>query len=398
MAPLEVVLASDPPHTVRLAETVLGQGGQATVYVSEHDSSVAIKLYHRPTPEVGRRLQGMLKLARPQDFLTRDESAHPLLAWPEALVRSVGGRDVIGYAMPSVRRPGFVPLSVLFDPSQRRTSLPMVSWRFFVGVARNLSSLVAALHECDLVLGDLSPANFVVSPSGYLTLLDCDSIQFVAPDSGERFPCFMHTPEYAAPELPRNPRLEHTPESDAFSLAIVVCQLLLLGDHPFQGRRLDEPDDQDSGRSENIRGGYSYLVRPEEMGLPAGSYDPVILPPTVFQLARRAFGDGHTAPAARPRAADWLEQLDDTRLSLKVCAAEKLHVYGAHLSDCPWCERTAAGLPDPFRPRASRTPQVTSPVPKPAWIPTHLDVGARRVPALVLTVLIIALVVLAIVL
>jgi DNA-binding helix-hairpin-helix protein with protein kinase domain len=383
-----VLLGSDPPQTVRLKSKPIGRGGQAVVYVSEADPDLAVKLYHRPADDVEARLEGMLSLARAEDFLIEGGAGHPELAWPTAVVRDPETQQVIGYAMRCVGRPEFFPLAVLFDSRQRRHALDDVSWRFFVGVARNLSGLVATLHERELVLGDMSQANVVVSQQGYLTFLDCDSMQFVAPGTGTRFPCLVMTASYAAPEVQRG-RLARTPESDSFSLAVLVSQLLLMGDHPFQGRRLDAGADDESGTTEYLRDGYSYLVRPEEIGLPVGAYDPALLPPRLYSLARRAFGEGHNDPAARPAAVEWLDALDEAELSLTACAVERLHVYSDHLTACPWCERVANGLPDPFVPRAA--PRVPTPAPvvqEMRWSPA----------AIAFALLIIAIIVLAVVL
>jgi DNA-binding helix-hairpin-helix protein with protein kinase domain len=343
----EVMLESRPPRTLRLSERPIGRGGQAVVYATETDPSLAVKLYHEPAADIERRLDGMLRLARPEDFLTRDAATHPELAWPSALVRDVRDRQVIGYAMRRVAQPDFFPLGVLFSHPHRREAMQEMSWRFLVGVSRNLACLAAALHERDLVLGDVSHANVVVSRHGYLTFLDCDSMQFVAPHSGERFPCLVMTAEYAAPELLRNGHVDRTASSDTFSLALLVCRLLLVGDHPFMGVRKYSQADE-SGTADNIRDGYSYLVRPEEIGVPDDHFHPSLLPPRLHGLAVRTFGDGHSDPGARPSAADWLAALDDAQSSLTVCSAQRLHVFSGHLASCPWCARVALGASDPF--------------------------------------------------
>ncbi len=269
---LEVLLASGPRRTLQLAPQPIGEGGQATVFTVAADPGVAVKLYHEPAPDLERRLESMLLLAHPDQFLSDDGTRHPALTWPAAMVKDVASGEVIGYTMRRVRSPEFVPLATLFNAAQRRQHFADVSWRFLLGLARNLAGLVASLHERELVLGDLSHANVVVSQRGYLSLLDCDSMQFTDPRSGERFPCLFLTAEYAPPELQLDPAGERSPSTDDFSLAILVCRLLLPGDHPFMGVRLGG-DDDDADVAANIRDGYSYLVRPDEVGLPPGAFD-----------------------------------------------------------------------------------------------------------------------------
>jgi DNA-binding helix-hairpin-helix protein with protein kinase domain len=374
----DVLLAGDPPRTLRLSERPIGRGGQAVVYGVEADPGVAVKLYHSPTADIERRLDGMLRLARPVEFLTPDAVGHPELAWPSGLVRDLDHHQVIGYAMRRVGEPDFFPLGVLFSTHHRRQTMHEMSWRFLLGVSRNLACLAAALHERDFVLGDVSHANVVVSRHGYLTFLDCDSMQFVAPHTGEHFPCLVMTAEYAAPELLRNGHVDRTPESDTFSLAMLVCRLLLVGDHPFMGVRKFGSENDDFGTADNIRGGYSYLVRPEEMGVPEEHFKPSLLPPALLGLAVRTFGEGHSNPTARPSAAEWLAALDDAQASLTVCRAERLHVFSCHLASCPWCARVAEGAWDPFaparRPAAAAAPAKTTPVRRSRPIPAFASV------------------------
>jgi eukaryotic-like serine/threonine-protein kinase len=384
----EVLLVSSSPRRLRLAEHPIGRGGQAVVYAVEAEPSVAVKLYHDPPASIERRLEGMLRLARPEDFLTHDAAAHPELAWPSAMVRDVESQQVIGYAMRRVGTPEFFSLGVLLSTPQRRQVMPEMSWRFLVGVSRNLACLAAALHERDIVLGDVSHANVVVSRYGYSTFLDCDSMEFVAPDSGERFPCLVTTSEYAAPELLRNGHADRTPNSDMFSLSVLICRLLLVGDHPFMGVRRSASEDDDAGTAENIRDGYSYLVRPEEMRLPKGHFDPSLLPPGLITLAVRTFGLGHSNPRARPPAAAWLEELDEALAGLTICPRERLHVFSGHLASCPWCERVAIGATDPFVPAAKVVPargsQRTTPHPVQPVRRSFAFVGLALVVLLVL--------------
>ena len=308
------------------------------------------------------------------------------------MVEDVDSGEVIGYAMQRVGTPEFLPLGTLFNPMQRRTHFPDISWRFLVGLARNLAGLIAVIHARDLVLGDISHANLVVSQRGYLSFLDCDSIQFTDPRSGEHFPCLFLTPEYAAPELQRNGRMERSPATDVFSLAVLVCRLGLVGDPPFMGIHASERDgDPDAAR--NIVHGYSYLVRPNEMGLPPGTLDPGLLPPPLLALARRAFGPGHEDPSARPTADEWLGALDTAMQTIAACNLQPLHAYSDHLPGCPWCARTQAGAPDMF-------PSPQSPPPAPLQVRTASAVGADRRPGwlvpLVIAVVILVLLALAV--
>ncbi len=356
----EVLVATTPRRKLTLSPRALGAGGEATVFAVDGDPGLAVKLYHEPSAEMERRLESMLLLAHPDEFLSEDGTGRPVLVWPSALVEDVGGGDVIGYVMRRVASPEYLPLGTLFDPVQRHQHFPAISWRFLVGLGRNLAGLTTALHERGLVLGDMSHANLVVSRDGYLCFLDCDSMQFTDPRFGDHFACRVLTAEYAAPELQTDDGGGRSPATDDFSLAILTCRLLLVGDHPFMGIRLGGSD-EDADVARNIADGYSYLTRPTEMGLPAGTFDAGVLPPPVLDLAQRAFGEGPLDPDARPKAEDWLVALDDAMASIRPCAAHRLHAYGRHLQRCPWCARLGAGSPDAFPSSPAQSRPVTRP-------------------------------------
>ena len=388
----EVLLACTPRRRVTLSPRPIGEGGQAVVFGVEADPELAVKLYHQPTVETERRLESMLLLAHPDQFLSEDGTGHPALTWPSEMVVDVDSGAVIGYAMRRVGSPEFVPLGTLFNPVQRRQYFPDISWRFLVGLGRNLAGLIAALHEQELILGDISHANLVVNGRGCLSFLDCDSMQFTDPRSGESFPCQFLTTEYAAPELQRSDDATRSAATDDFSLAVLACRLLLVGDHPFMGIRLGGLNgDADADAARNIIDGYSYLVRPEEMGVPPGTFDPGLLPPSALQLAQRAFGPGHLDQSARPTADEWFVALDQGMDTITVCDANRLHAYSAHLARCPWCTRAEAGAADPFpspdAPRQSPAAPASPPPPVSPPPPTRTGRSPWRIVGVALAAL-----------
>ncbi|WP_028062668.1 hypothetical protein [Solirubrobacter soli] len=349
----EVIVDGSPPRRVRLSERPVGWGGQGRVFSVPEDPGLAIKVYVDPPASIERRLRRMIERAGPDAFVTG--GAHPELVWPLALALDPSGDRVVGYAMRLVSSPAFVPLATLFDHRQRVRWFPDMTWRFPLVATRNFSGVVANLHAEGLVLGDLSDGNVMVNQSALLTFLDCDSIQFDDRVTGEHFACTVGTPNYAAPEFQFNDAWPRSIDTDVFSLAILVCQTALLGDHAFLGIGVDAGENEVSV-ADNIREGRSYLVAPDRVRTPPGTLDPAILPPDVRALAVQAFGPGIATPSLRPSAEDWALALDRACQSLVQCPREPLHVHGPHLDRCPWCERTRNGLPDPFaKPRTDRT-------------------------------------------
>jgi hypothetical protein len=339
------LLGPHGPQPLPLTGSPLGVGGQARVYALAGDPARAVKIYRTPNEERAKRLLHMLQAYRPEDFMVGTDR-HPVLAWPSALVENSDGKTV-GYVMRRVGPPEQLPLFTLFSPRQRAVNFPDASWRFLVGVARNLAGLVVQLHRQDLVVGDLSHSNLMVSTDGFVTLLDCDSIQFR--HNGEFFPCVTSTMEYAAPEIQLDMNAPRSTATDDFTLAVLVCRLLTAGDHPFLGHPV-EPVSEDPSPGENIRLGLSYLARPSAVRVPPGTVDAQVMPPAITALAQQAFGPGIGDPAQRPSAAKWHETLRREWTAAQTCQLRPHHTYGAHLAACPWCARVTIGKSDPFNP------------------------------------------------
>ncbi|MFD4878867.1 hypothetical protein ACFWOB_36645 [Streptomyces sp. NPDC058420] len=372
---------------VTLAELPLKGGGQAAVFPVEGDDTIVVKLYRdRPGPDLERRLARMLTMS-PLAARPTDANQPPELAWPTAIAR--GPDDTfLGYAMRRFGEPQHVQLVGLFTRAQRlRLFGDRADWRFLLGVAWNLAFMTARMHYDHLVIGDFSSSNVVVDANGFVTFLDCDSIAFTDPVTGEPFPCLMHTTDYSSPE--RQSGAAATEESDNFALAVLIYQLLTAGNHPFGGVPHDSTPE--STVKDNIAASVSYVVRPESVVIPRGTVDPSVLPPGLLTLAHTAFGAGVHAPSARPTPEVWLRALDQERSRVQLCRQRPLHSYGSHLPTCPWCTRAAVTGHDvfnvPVRPAVQVVPPATAPEPE-------QRMGPLKVAGIVLLALVLLIVVL----
>jgi DNA-binding helix-hairpin-helix protein with protein kinase domain len=334
---------------LRLAARPLSQGAQARVFRVEDDDEVVVKLYREPPdPRLRRKLEAMAAMSPLDDGRTAPGQP-PELAWPTGLARDADGR-VLGYAMPVMDEPEHVRLVALFNRAQRLRLFPgHGDWGFLLGVAWNLAFMVERLHREGLVVGDFSSNNIVVDRDGFVTFLDCDSMAFASPATGEVFATRMYTGDYAPPE--RQTGAAASVESDDFALAVLVYQLLAAGSHPFAGvpRGSHGEGDEEATVQGNITAARSYVVRPERVHTPRGILDPRVLPPSLLELARLTFGTGVRDPAARPAAREWLLALHEERSRVRRCRSRPRHRHGAHLGACPWCALAADGR-DPFNP------------------------------------------------
>ncbi|WP_250282531.1 MULTISPECIES: protein kinase domain-containing protein [unclassified Frankia] len=320
--------------------TVLGAGTESVVHAVDGDSRRAAKIYREPDARRTRRLECMLRAFHASQFVD-PVSGHPGLVWPEELARDSTGA-VLGYVM---RRSEDQPLSTFFEHYTRLTNFPGKDWKFLLGVASNLSQLVAVLHDQEIVIGDLAPSNIHVRADGLISFLDCDSLQFRY--DGEVFACHTVTPEYAAPELLPELSGRKSVETDRFTLAVLICQLLLCGEHPFQGIPARELD-VDPSPETNIQYGITVLTAPREVEVPDEAVEPDVLPPPIAALARQTFGAGHGTAGSRPAAQEWADALDLAWDDVQVCGNRRGHTYSGHLPECPWCARARTGRFDPF--------------------------------------------------
>ena len=313
---------------------IVGQGGEATVYKVEGRSDLLAKVFEpAPRPNYEAKLSWMMSNA--PENPTRSLS-HPSLAWPSDLIYG-SNRRLAGYLMPHIRQA--VPVLEVFNPRRRAAVLPNFDTRYLYRAARNLSAAVAALHRSGYVIGDLNESNALVNPSALVTLIDTDSFQVQERQNGRLtiHYCPVGKLEYTPPELIGRPlqNVTRLPEHDAFSLGVLIFQLLVGGNHPFRAQWLGsgEPPPLEN----RVRMGlFPYMTSPPGPVQPPRNAPSLNhLSPAVAGLFKTCFIDGHQEPAVRPGALEWRTALTDAEKDLLQCPVG--HYYSGHLGACPAC-------------------------------------------------------------
>jgi hypothetical protein len=336
---------------IHLGEEI-SSGGEGRVFEVVEDEALAAKVYYEIDDLYLGRLN-ILLATKAESWM--DAGGHVSLTWPLAKLMDEGRRAVIGHLMYRVPKGSSFPLVHVFDPTARQRAFGDVSWGFPVALAMDLAGLTARIHEQAYVFGDLADKNVFASRRGRATLIDCESMQVRAP-TGELFPCPVVTPQYSAPELfdVDLKGFQRTPRSDDYSLAILICRLLMEGEHPFDGVRVDADLDDDISIEQNIVDLNTRILDERRMKMRPDSMPLELMPPQVLQLARQCFGEGQRQPDRRPPARDWAATLATIRLELKVCPANDLHTYHRSLHRCPWCQHVENGFADPYPPARQR--------------------------------------------
>lgn len=332
--------------TVSLGE-VIGQGGEAIVYRIRKQPERAAKIYRRsPRPNYSDKLAWMV--ANPPE--RRNNRSHEALAWPTELLYN-RNRRLIGYIMPHIG--GAAPLLNVINPRLRAKTLPQFDLRYLYRTARNLATSLRVLHQAGYVAGDLNESNVLVTPSALVSLIDTDSFQVREVRGGQVIlhPCPVGKLEYTPPELhgkalSNTPRL---PEQDAFSLAVLVFQLLMQGNHPFRAQWTGSGEPPPLEERIAV-GAFPFMANPPRpVRPPRHGPDFNSLHPWVAELMFRTFVDGHRDPARRPDPAQWERALVRAEEDLVACG--RGHYHPNHLGNCPFCP------PEPVRRRAPAQPQ-----------------------------------------
>ena len=348
--------------------TLLDRGGEAEIHRIPGSPFRVAKIYHpqHRTPERRRKLD--LMIADPPDDPEKARG-HASIAWPGELVMDEKG-GFLGFLMPGIDTHTTRKLVDVYNVSSYPRGL---TWADLLLVARNLAVALAALHHKGYVVGDLNESNLLVAPNDLITFVDCDSMQVRDRATGQVFRCPVGKAEYSPPELQGVSfgAVDRTPENDAFALAVMMSQLLLLGRHPFAGGSSPRVED-------NILKQDSFLLNGGQP--PAGTPPPSILPTRLQDLLVRCFREGHAEPRRRPTGDEWADALDAAHRNLRICQRSQVHRYSGHLVDCPWCRYEQEYGFDPFTYRwqqKAAAPRPVSSVATPAF-PTSRPVASKR--------------------
>ena len=303
----------------------LGRGGEGTVYELKNDSSRVLKLYNEPLASTQtEKLKQMIAMRNP--------AIEAYAAWPTDLVTDDKGA-VCGFVMKKLA--GYVPLHMIFSPMDRKKTFPDKGYNFLVHVARNLATAFHKLHEAGLVVGDVNEGNILINASGLISFIDCDSFQ-VKKDNSYFF-CEVGVPRYTPPELLSSASFSNvirTENTDSFSLAVLIFQLLFLGRHPFAGINRSAKDMDEETAIKQHEFAYSLTNKKKKLHPPKGSFNIESLSARLIAFFHRSFEqDG-----GRPLPADWVVALDAFLLEMVTCSAFKLHSYPGSLTECPWCK------------------------------------------------------------
>lgn len=355
---------------------ILGTGGEGVVWEISGSETLAAKIYHidKRLPEIALKLNAMIANP-PVDSARLLTPPHISIAWPIDIIYENG--QVAGFVMPRLAE--CPDVYKIFNPSLRAKEFPEFGWKHLHHAARNIAAGLAALHQSGHVMGDVNQKNLMVAQDSLATLVDTDSYQIKAAD-GQIFRCGVGVPDYTAPELQNIDlrTIDRGPIHDCFGLAVMIFQLLMEGFHPFTGAPKD-PDLSVGGAIYLycIKNGIFPYVSNSLIAPPPGAPLFDALHPQLQALFERCFVKGHTNPALRPSAAEWLAALGHAEDDLRPCAINPHHFNASHIGNCQWCEREWSSklisspgetLPAASPPISAQHPPMHSVLARNAWL------------------------------
>jgi DNA-binding helix-hairpin-helix protein with protein kinase domain len=252
-------------------------------------------------------------------------------AWPVDIVRDNG--VVVGFVMKKLDN--YMPMHMLFSPMDRKKNFPDKGYNFLVHVARNLATAFYALHSQGLVIGDVNEGNILVNSKGMVAFIDCDSFQIK--NNSDYFFCEVGVPRYTPPELLSKSSFNNVIRSvntDSFSMAVLIFQLLFLGRHPFAGRNISSEDIDEETAIKKYLFAYSVNKADKKLLPPNDSFAINNLSQQLITLFHSSFEN----EIARPQPELWMKALDEFSKEMTTCEKHKIHVYPSSLVSCPWCD------------------------------------------------------------
>ena len=325
---------------------LIGRGGEGAVYEVQGDPTLVAKIYHkRPLDEHQvAKLQAMVSVW--------SSPLETIAAWPRSILYDPTSRKPCGILM--IRMDDAKQLHELYGTTNRRRHFPEVGWHHMVLAARNAAAAFQTLHAANIVVGDVNQGNLLVDKRMCVRMIDCDSFQIAS--NGRTFSCPVGTPHFTPPELQSQKLRDvlRSPNHDRFGLAILIFHLLFVGRHPFAGRYRGPGDLSIEKAIAERRFAFSKNRTETLVDPPPASILLEDLPPNIgalFEAAFRSNGQDN----ARPTPLQWVQELEGLMKFRKACRFDPIHIYPAHLTDCPWCRIEDTGGPAFFVPAGGVT-------------------------------------------
>jgi serine/threonine protein kinase len=310
--------------TIRLDDEI-GRGGEGKVLRVDGRPDSVVKLFQKPSTRdefaaANARIQKLIHMIDSPPVNPTAGLGHPSLAWPEDIVFQQHGQSrwCWGYLMPAA---GGHTLDAVSHPKVAAKKKIVASRRDLYGIAANLCSAVAAIHDAGYAIGDFHGENVLVNQRGLVTLIDADSFTV------GQWRSAVGKEAFQAPEVLRTLRqtglryedIARGPLQDRWALAVLLYRLLMLNAHPFDAQKLTGSGNETVELS--IAGEYPHSHRSRAVPSDHKAKPREVLDPRLADLFEATFDGARGAgnPSVRPSPLEMRRALEQARASLVSC-------------------------------------------------------------------------------
>lgn len=210
--------------TIKLIKE-LGNGGEATVYAT--DTPYVAKIYKKEN--ITNRKYQKIEL-----MLSKEIRCEGICYPVEILYNSQ--HEFVGYLMPQAK--GQELQKSVFGPKPLfLKKFPHWKKRDTVELCVTILQKIKFLHDRNIIMGDINPANILVVSPKEVYFVDTDSYQV------EDFPCPVGTINYTAPEIQRKHFSDflRTRGNEYFAVATLLFMIMLPGKPPYSQQGGEDP-------------------------------------------------------------------------------------------------------------------------------------------------------------
>ena len=214
---------------------MLSKGGEGRIYEILSRPKTVAKIWIQPDRDKVAKLGVMLQNTPRLQGATRSRIR---LGWPEEALFDTSGKPA-GFLMPRASPQKYQDLVNYCIPRRRRAIEEdrgrMLTRGDLLSIARNVAETFDVIHMQSCLIGDVNHTNFLVSPDTSVFLIDVDSMQVKDHRTGKVHRCPVGKEDFTSPRLmgKRFSEVDRTSDDDNFGLAVLIFQILMDGNHPY---------------------------------------------------------------------------------------------------------------------------------------------------------------------
>ena len=219
-------------HTYKLKEKINeGEGGEGIIYSIHKDASIVCKIFKKD--KITDLKIKKLKLMVSNKIYIKQGSIHEPkseVCWPRSILFNLN-EEPVGYIMKRAGNFYDIPkeLSSIIGKGQVHENFPKFKTVDLVDVALKILRIIDELHSYNVIVGDIKPANILITPKSYIYFVDTDSFQI------ENYPCPVGEAEYTPPNRQGIPYDEYlrTLDDECFAGATLLFNIFMLRLFPY---------------------------------------------------------------------------------------------------------------------------------------------------------------------